>query len=225
MPETRELPLMWNKISEHKKNTLVRGAGKNSVKDSKNVLSLRKCLVTGLQLPKDRLLRLVVGPDKNLVPDLDEKLPGRGLWLSSERYMVNTAYEKGLFAKAARFDVNLSENLADQIESLMKQRCLDLISLARRAGEVVSGFEKTKAWLRKGRCGVLLQASDGSADGKKKIKLIAEGFAMVDIFDAKEIGQALGRDNTVHGVVASGGIASRLIKSTDRLMAFRGPKS
>ena len=59
----------------------------------------------------------------------------------------------------------------------------------------------------------------------EKIKLIAEGFAMVDIFDAKEIGQALGRDNTVHGVVASGGIASRLIKSTDRLMAFRGPKS
>ena len=79
--------------------------------------------------------------------------------------------------------------------------------------------------MRKGRCGVILQASDGSADGKKKIKLIAEGFAMVDIFDAKEIGQALGRDNTVHGVVASGGIASRLIKSTDRLMAFRGPKS
>ena len=117
------------------------------------------------------------------------------------------------------------EGLADQVESLMKQRCLDLIGLARRAGEVVSGFEKTKVWLREGRCGVLLQASDGSADGQKKIKLLAKGIAMVDVFNAKEIGQALGRDNAVHGVVARGQLASRLIKSSDRLMAFRGPKS
>ena len=213
------------KISGRKKNILGEGAGKNSVKDSVKAVSQRKCLVTGLLLPKDRLLRFVVGPENFLVPDLDEKLPGRGLWLSSERYMVNTACAKGLFAKAACVDVRLSEDLADQIECLMKNRCLDLIGLARRAGEVVSGFEKTKTWLREGRCGVLLQASDGSVDGKKKLKLMAKGTAMVDIFDAKEIGQALGRDNAVHGVVACGGLASRLIKSVDRLMAFRGPKS
>jgi predicted RNA-binding protein YlxR (DUF448 family)/ribosomal protein L30E len=178
-----------------------------------------------MQLPKDQLLRFVVGPEKNLVPDIDEKLPGRGLWLSGERNMVNTACKKGLFAKAARFDVRLSEDLADQIECLMVQRCLNLIGLARRAGKVVSGFEKTKARLRQGDCGVLLQARDGSADGQRKIKVLAEGVAMVDVFDAKEIGQALGRDNAVHGVISRGQLASRLIKSSDRLMTFRGLKS
>jgi predicted RNA-binding protein YlxR (DUF448 family) len=175
-------------------------------------------------LPKDRLLRFVVGPKGDLVPDLDEKLPGRGLWLSGERNMVNTACAKGLFARAARLEVRLPEDLADYIECLMVRRCLDLIGLARRAGEVVFGFEKTKARLRQGHCGVLLQARDGSADGQGKIKVLAEGVAIVDVFDAKEIGQALGRDNAVHGVIDRGRLASRLIKASGRLMAFRGPK-
>lgn len=188
-------------------------------------MSLRKCLVTGKHLPKDQLLRFVVGPERDLVSDLDEKLPGRGLWLSVARDMLNTACEKGLFSKAARFDVKLSDDLADRVESLMVQRCLDLIGLARRAGEIVTGFEKTKARLRDGRCGVLLQARDGSADGQRKLKVLAEGVVMVDVFDAKEIGRALGRDNAVHGVISRGQLASRLIKSSDRLMAFRGLKS
>lgn len=138
--------------------------------------------------------------------------------------MVNTACVKGLFARAARLDVRLSEDLADQIECLMVRRCLDLIGLARRAGEVVSGFEKTKTRLLQGRCGVLLQARDGSADGRGKIKVLAKSVAIVDVFDAKEIGQALGRDNAVHGVIDRGQLASRLIKASDRLIAFRGPK-
>ena len=159
-----------------------------------------------------------------MVPDLDEKLPGRGLWLSGKRDMVNTACAKGLFARAARVDIKLSEDLADQIEDLMVRRCLDLIGLARRAGEVVSGFEKTKARLGEGRCGVLLQARDGSADGRGKIKVLAEGVAMVDVFNAREMGRALGRDNAVHGVIDRGRLAKRLIKASDRLMAFRGLK-
>ena len=97
---------------------------------------LRKCIATGALRPKDEMLRFVVGPDGSLVPDLDGCLPGRGLWLSAERDMVNTACAKGLFARAARRKVGLPENLADRLDSLMVRRCLDLIGLARRAGEV-----------------------------------------------------------------------------------------
>ena len=185
---------------------------------------LRNCLVTGRQLPKDRLLRFVVGPEGDLVPDLDEKLPGRGLWLSGERDMVNTACAKGLFAKAARRSVDLPEDLADRVDDLMARRCLDLIGLARRAGEVVSGFEKTKARLREGRGGVLLQARDGAADGQDKIRALAKDLPVVNLFRAEELGRTLGRDNAVHGVIDRGRLARRLIRESERLMAFRGAK-
>ncbi len=173
---------------------------------------------------KDRLLRFVVGPDGDLVPDLGEQLPGRGLWLSGERDMVNTACAKGLFARAARRTVRQPEDLADRVDSLMTGRCLDLIGLARRAGEAIAGFEKTKARLRENRGGVLLQARDAADDGRDKIRSLAPDLPLVDLFSAEELGRALGRDNAVHGVIDRGGLADRLIREAERLMVFRGPR-
>ncbi|MBT3361985.1 MAG: RNA-binding protein [Rhodospirillales bacterium] len=198
-------------------------AGPRAKKDGAgSETAFRTCIVTGVQKPKDQLLRFVVGPDGDLVPDLDERLPGRGLWLSGERDMVNTACGKGLFARAARQKVGLPEDLAGRVDSLIVRRCLDLIGLARRAGEVVAGFEKTKARLREGRGGVLLEASDGAADGRGKIRALAPDLAVVDLFSAEDLGRALGRDNAVHGVIDRGRLADRLMRESDRLMAFRG---
>ena len=182
---------------------------------------LRKCIATGALRSKDEMLRFVVGPDGSLVPDLDGCLPGRGLWLSAERDMVNTACAKGLFSRAARRGVEVSANLADQLEGLMVRRCLDLLGLARRAGEAVAGFEKAKAWLREGKGGVILQAWDGATDGREKIKALAPGLATVDLFEARELGRALGRDRCVHVVMAEGRLAESLMTEAGRLMAFR----
>ncbi|MEE9317819.1 MAG: RNA-binding protein [Rhodospirillales bacterium] len=182
---------------------------------------LRKCIATGALRPKDEMLRFVVGPDGSLVPDLDGCLPGRGLWLSAERDMVNTACAKGLFSRAARHRVEVSADLAEQLEGLMVRRCLDLLGLARRAGEAVAGFEKARAWLREGKGGVILQARDGAADGREKIKALAPGLATVDLFEAQELGRALGRDRAVHVVMAEGRLAESLMTEAGRLTAFR----
>jgi predicted RNA-binding protein YlxR (DUF448 family)/ribosomal protein L7Ae-like RNA K-turn-binding protein len=168
------------------------------------------------------MFRFVIGPDDNLVPDLEERLPGRGLWLSGERDMVNTACDKGLFARAARRSVKVPADLAGHLDGIMVRRCLDYLGLARRAGEVVAGFEKVKTRLRKNMGGVLLQAGDGADDGRDKIKALASGMALVDVFTAAELGKALGRDNAVHVVMNEGRLAERLLRETGRLMVFRG---
>ena len=113
-------------------------------------------------------------------------------------------------------------DLPDQLDGLLARRCLDLIGLARRAGEVIAGFEKVQARLRKNKGGVLLQARDGAADGRDKIKALAAGMTLVDVFSAAELGKALGRDNAVHVVMNKGRLAERLIRETGRLMEFRG---
>jgi predicted RNA-binding protein YlxR (DUF448 family) len=182
---------------------------------------VRRCVVTGEKRPVPELLRFVVGPDDGIVPDLGGDLPGRGIWLSARRDVVNTACEKNHFAKAAKRKVTVPPHLADDIEAQMVRRCMDALGLARRAGQVVAGFEKTGAWLRTARRGLLVAAWDGSEDGKSKLRALAPGLAQFTVLTAAELGRALGRDHVVHAAVAPGGLADRLVFEQNRLLGFR----
>jgi len=167
------------------------------------------------------MVRFVVGPDGCVVPDVEERLPGRGLWLSAVRNVVNTATAKDLFAKAARRRVTVPPALADRIEALLLRRCLDLVGLARRAGQAVVGFEKVRGELKAGRGALLLAAADGAADGREKIRALAPEMALAAVLKSGELGAAFGRDHAVHALVAPGRLAERLMVETRRLAGFR----
>ena len=122
----------------------------------------RRCIVTGEVRDRDDLVRFVVGPADNVVPDIAHELPGRGLWITASREAVDTALAKNRFAWAARRKVNVDRALADQVEALLARRCLELLGLSRRAGKVVVGFEKVRAALEtalRGNQGVRLDFS------------------------------------------------------------------
>lgn len=181
----------------------------------------RRCIVTGRIGPKEGLLRFVVSPDGAVVPDMDRRLPGRGIWLSPSRDVVNTAVTKRLFAKAARRAVTVPGDLADVVHALMVRRCLDALSLARRAGQAVCGFEKVKAELKAGRAAVLIEARDAGHDGTGKMRALAPAIPVVEVFDAAELGVPFGRDQAVHVAVAPGGLARRLVQEAGLLTGFR----
>lgn len=184
---------------------------------AKGKTQLRKCIFTGEILPRGRMLRFVVDPGGYVVPDVAAKLPGRGLWMCAEGGMIRTACAGGVFSRAARRKVRVPAFLAEQVELLLRRRCLDLIGLARRAGELVGGFEKVRAHLRKNDAGLLLAASDGGEDGRAKVRVLAPGAVLVDLFDGAELGAATGRDRLVHAVVGRGRLAERLISDCGRL--------
>src|SRR5437016_3720303 len=110
----------------------------------------RRCIVTGATGERGALLRFVVGPDGEIVPDVAARLPGRGLWLTPQRDIVERAVAKRLFARAARRPVSAPPELADRIESLLARRCCEALGLARRAGLAVAGFERVEQALRRG---------------------------------------------------------------------------
>ena len=188
---------------------------------------LRRCIVTGTVQPKLGMIRFVVGPDGLVVPDIEGRLPGRGLWLSAERPVVERAVARNVFAKAARRQVRVEPVLIDRLVALLERRCLDLIGLARRAGQALAGYEKVCEALRSGRVGrsgvpgVLLAARDGAADGRAKVRALAGGLPLVEDFDAAALGAALGRDNAVHAVLAQGALADRLQIEAGRLAGLR----
>ena len=126
----------------------------------------RRCIVTRESGPKGGLIRFVVGPDDAIVPDLAERLPGPGIWVGADRAALEKAAGKGLFARAAKRAVRVPPDLADVVEAMLATRLIDRISMARKAGEAVTGLEKTKAALVSGKAALLVQAWDGSERGR-----------------------------------------------------------
>lgn len=187
---------------------------------------MRRCIVSGAVLPKATLIRFAAGPDGSVVPDLAEKLPGRGLWLSPSRDVIHTACARNAFAKAAKAPLRPAPDLADQVERLMVRRCIELLGMARRAGQAVGGFDKVAGRIVAGTAGVLLQAHDAAEDGRRKLRAMAraQGAALpvIECLDAQELGQAFGDRPYVHVALNRGALARRLCDETARLTGLRG---
>ncbi|SEQ87945.1 RNA-binding protein [Thalassovita taeanensis] len=182
--------------------------------------SERKCIATGEVQPKYGLIRFVVGPDGQIVPDLMEKLPGRGIWVAADRKALERASSKGLFARAAKQPVTVPDNLPDVVEQMMVRRVVDLISLARKGGLAVAGYEKVKDWLSKEQAEVLIQAIDGSGRGKSKLSTPHFG-SFIGWLTADELGMAFGRQTVIHVALGAGGLTERVVNEAARLKGLR----
>lgn len=186
----------------------------------------RRCIVSGDIMPDSRLIRFVAAPDGQVVPDVAAKLPGRGLWVSATRKAVTLAVEKKLFARAAKANVSAAADLAERTEKALVARMLGDLGIARRSGALVLGFDNVLRALDSARPpGVLIEAIDGSGDGKRKLYNAAHARGMkpqvLECLTSAELGLALGRENVIHAAVQPGGLAERLTFDAERLQGFR----
>ncbi|MBI3452173.1 MAG: hypothetical protein HY057_04945, partial [Rhodospirillales bacterium] len=131
------------------------------------------------------------------------------------------AVAKKLFARAARAPVSASADLPERVAGLLARRCLDTLGLARRAGAAVSGFEQVRVWLDRGRAGVLIEAVEAAAGGRRKLNAVARDVRVVGLLTASELGAAFGRETTMHAALAQGRLADRFGEAADRLAGFR----
>jgi predicted RNA-binding protein YlxR (DUF448 family) len=184
--------------------------------------SQRRCIATRREGRPEDMLRFVVAADGTVVPDLARKLPGRGIWVAADSDALRTACEKNLFARAARRQTSVPADLVARTHDLVRRRCLDLLGLARRAGQCVAGAEKVREALAKGQVGVLIVASDAAERGADKMQSAAGGVATIDRFSGDELGQVFGRDRTVHVAVSRGRLAEQLLTEARRLAGLRG---
>jgi predicted RNA-binding protein YlxR (DUF448 family) len=188
----------------------------------------RRCIVTGEVLPEAKLIRFVVGPENEIVPDLAARLPGRGIWVSANRAALQQAAAKNLFARAAKALVRAAADLPERVEGLLVNRMQDCLGLARRSGVLVLGFDNVvRALESRRKPGFLVEASDGALDGRRKVLGVARaqgvGSQMIDALTAAELSMALGRENVIHAALFPGPLAERLMLDAKRLEGFRPP--
>ncbi len=185
----------------------------------------RRDLVSGEVMDEARLIRFAAGPDGEVTPDLGARLPGRGLWVEARREAVAQAVRRDGFSRSAKTKLKAPADLPDRVERLLLGRLLAGLGLARRAGELISGFEKTAAAIGAGRAAWLVEASDGAADGRRKmLQHVGRASRPPEVFaafDSEQLGLALGLENVIHLGLLSGRGAARWTLDVRRLNGFR----
>lgn len=182
------------------------------------------CIVTREVKDEADLIRFVRSPDGMAVPDLARKLPGRGIWVSLDAAVLAQAVKRKAFARAFGAETTIPPDLTDMVSTLLRQHAVSLLSLARKAGEAVSGTTKVEEMLGRGRATLLFHGTDAAPDGCRKLdRLAGAAVKKIVLFQSRELDLAFGRPNVVHAAVAKGGLAEKLLAAVRRIETFEGP--
>ena len=190
-------------------------------RDREIEMPMRRCIATGASRPAAEMVRFVIGPGGAVVPDIRGRLPGRGIWVSADHDALSKAARRNLFSKAARVRVTVPDGLPASVDAQLAGRIVELLSLARRGGGAVCGFERTREALARGDAAVLLQAEDGSERQKSRLRPPPGEATAITCLRAREMGLAFGRERVIHAAVAKGGLSSRMVVEARRLRGVR----
>ncbi|MDI4666102.1 RNA-binding protein [Xanthobacter autotrophicus] len=193
----------------------------------------RLCLATRRVTPVKDMLRFVVGPDGAIVPDIARRLPGRGAWISATRADLETALKRKAFGRAFKGKGTAAPDLADLVDTLLEKDARSALSLANKAGKVVTGTTKVEAALAAGDVRVLLHARDARPDGVRKLNAFtrqvtrqvenagARPVSILDCFTGIELDLALGRSNVVHAALLAHPTTEGFLERCHKLLRWR----
>jgi len=193
--------------------------------------TMRMCAVSREVREIDELIRFVVAPSGEVIPDLKRKLPGRGLWISASRRTVAEAVRRHQFSKGFKREVRVAPTLPADTEALLVRSATEALAMAAKAGQVVSGFSKVEGLLEQGKAEALIHASDGAADGIRKLDAIAgqrsrnigesRDFSIVTVLTSEELDLALGRSNVIHAALLAGPASKTFLSRCQVLVRYR----
>ncbi len=191
----------------------------------------RLCVVTRQVRPIDELIRFVVSPTGEVIPDLKRKLPGRGLWVSASRQAVAEAVRRNHFSRGFKRDIRAAPALASDTETLLVRSVTEALAMAAKAGQVVSGFSKVEGALMLRQAQALIHASDGAADGIRKLDALVRQNAgngeesheipILNALTSEQLDLALGRSNVIHAALLAGPAGKTFLSRSQLLVRYR----
>lgn len=191
----------------------------------------RMCIVTREKLEANQLVRFVLAPNGDLIPDIKQNLPGRGCWVTAQASLIEQACKKGSFSRALKTKVEIPENFVQNIDELMTKSTLGMINMARKAGQFITGSSKVDHAVRNGEALACFHATDAANDGVRKINQARTFFSkMVEVeiipsfqmFSSDEMAKAFGDGNYIHAAALAGKAGESVLKRAEALAIFRG---
>ncbi len=189
----------------------------------------RFCALTRSLKPVSEMIRFVVGPAGEAVPDVKRKLPGRGIWITASRAAIEEAVKRNVFARGFKRDLRLSGDLAAETERLLTRAALDALAIAGKAGGGIGGFAKVEAAISRDQVLALIHASEAAEDGKRKLMAALQRnrteesreIAVIEAFSGADLDLALNRPNVVHAALLVGPGSETFLARVARLARFR----
>ena len=189
----------------------------------------RHCALTRTLKPVDDMIRFVVGPGDEAVPDLKRKLPGRGIWITASRAALDDAVKRNVFARGFKRNVRVAADLPAVTERLLELSALDALAIAAKAGQVIGGFAKVEAAIGRDDLKALIHAADAATDGKRKLDAALQRknseksreIAIVGGLTGAQLDLALNRPNVVHAALLAGPVSDTFLARAKRLERFR----
>ena len=175
------------------------------------------------------MIRFVVGPAGEAIPDVKRKLPGRGIWITATREAIEDAIRQNVFARGFKRDIRAARDLTEQTERLIERAALDALAIAAKAGAVIAGFAKVEAATGRDDILALVHAADAAADGKRKLAAAlrrntageSQKIMVIDAFTGAQLDLALNRPNVVHAALLAGPGSETFLTRVSRLTRFR----
>ncbi len=189
----------------------------------------RRCMASGETRHKQDMIRFVLGPDNIVTPDINEKLPGRGVWVSSDKTALETAIKSGGFARGFKAKVKVPDDLTELTETLLRRRISGLLAMGMKSGHLFVGFDQVKTAAQSDYLAWRIEASDGSEGPRGKIRVLTKAMShelerpmtpVIGCFSSQDLGKAFGRDHIVHAALRPGSLAKALTLATQRYSGF-----
>ncbi|MGI9386116.1 MAG: RNA-binding protein [Methyloligellaceae bacterium] len=186
----------------------------------------RQCAVTRIRRPLEHLIRFVRAPDQTVVPDLKCRLEGRGVWVTCSAEAVALAVKRNIFTAGFRSPTKAESDLPARVDGLLTRFALQAFGFAKKAGEVLTGYQKLDSALETQGIIGLIHGSDAARDGVQKLnrKFLArtgDGAPILTCFTIEELSLAFGRSNVVHAALLDGGASRSAVKAVARLAQYR----
>ena len=188
----------------------------------------RLCIATHKVRSIGELIRFVAGPDGAVVPDLKRRLPGRGVWITARRQVVEEAVRRRAFGRALKADVRASSDLPDTLDRLLALSALNSLSIAHKAGLVILGFAKVETAIAAAPLVALVRARDAGAESGRRLAAALRRHAdrtakakIVEAFTSAQLDLALGRLNVVHAALLAGRASETFLARWRFLEYFR----
>ncbi len=193
----------------------------------------RTCILSRRTAPREELIRLALGPEGMVAPDVRARAPGRGAWIGVTRAELDEANRKGKLKGALQRafkanDIHVPADLGERVERALRQTALDRLGMEARAGNLINGFDRIETAARSGKVHLLIHAADAGEDGNRSLDQawrVGGGETEGVIFPEGRtiLSLALGRENVVHVALTDPAAASRVRHAIARWRAFNGP--
>jgi predicted RNA-binding protein YlxR (DUF448 family) len=190
----------------------------------------RLCALTREVKPVAELIRFVAAPDGAIVPDIKRKLPGRGVWVTARRVAIDEAVKRNVFARSLKREVRAAADLSAAVERQLEAAALDALSMVHKAGGIAIGFGRAETALAGDPVVAVLNASNGAADGARKIAAAVarcqssentREIPIVSAFTSAQLDLALGRSNVIHAALLAGPASNGFLERYRSLERFR----